>query len=249
MHLKSALLILTTAAVASVFAEYETLNIFGSFGGGFGMGGIHYETNKTENNNTSVTDHFFNYGSGFKFDFGCQWFLMENVALQPSFSYSVGIPFKQEVVTPLLSTTTTFSRHLFGIKLQVVPRFEVLDLINMYTGLGTGFYWNSRPFETVTETGTGGASVTTKGKITSKPSLGFIGLLGADFPLSDALTLFGEIGFEQISFNLDKYVVKEPQNQTIYYSKNDANNSNRDPEKVPGSNFQIRFGVRYAVMR
>ncbi|MBN1759608.1 MAG: outer membrane beta-barrel protein [Chitinispirillaceae bacterium] len=242
-------LVSIAVATTSIRAEYETLNLFGSIGGGFGMGGTLYESSKVEDGNTTVTDRFFNYGSGFKFDVGCQYFLMENVALQPSFSYSVGIPFKVENITALQTTTTTFSRHLFGIKVQVVPHFEVLDLITMYTGVGIGFFWNSRPFKTVSETGTGGTTLTqeTTGKIASKPALGFLAALGTDYPLNDKLTLFGELGVEQISFSLDKYVVKKPDSQTIYYSKDDSNTDNLNPQKVPGSNFQIRFGVRYAI--
>ena len=249
MHLKNVFVILTAAAVATAFAEYETLNVFGSIGAGFGMGGTHYESLQLETSGTTVADKFFNYGSGFKLNVGCQWFLMENVALQPSFSYSVGIPFKDEDITLTTTTTTTYRRHLFGLKLGVVPRFEVLDLIDMYAGVGLGFFWNSRPFEISEVTEVAGTSVTqdTTGKITSKPSPGFFGLLGADFPLNDAFTLFGEIGFEQISFSLDKYVIKEPVGRTGYYSKDDT--SNLDPQKVPGSSFQIHVGVRYAVLR
>ena len=251
MQWKTVLAALAGIAVTAtgIHAEYETLNLFGAIGGGFGMGGIRYESRKVENGNTSVTDQFFNYGSGFKFDIGCQYFMMENVALQPSFSYSVGTPFKVEDINALQTTDTTFSRHLFGIKLQVVPRFEVLDLISMYTGVGIGLYWNARPFKIVSESGTGGTSVTQEatGKITSKPALGFLAQLGTDYPLNDKLTLFGEIGVEQISFSLDKYTVKKPVSATTYYSKDDSNTDNLDPQKVPGSNFQIRLGVRYAI--
>ena len=246
MQLKRTLFLISLTVIAHrSHAEYETLNLFGSIGGGFGMGGTHFESSETDNGNTTVTDRFFNYGSGFKFDVGCQYFMMENVALQPSFSYSVGIPFKEEDITSLLTTTTTYGRHLFGIKLQVVPRFEVLGLIDMYTGIGMGFFWNARPFKIVAESGNVTQEVT--GKITSKPALGFLGTLGADYPLNDRLTLFGELGFEQTSFTLDKYVITKPDNQTIYYSENDSNTNNLDPQKVPGSNFQFRFGVRFAV--
>ena len=252
MHLKSALAILTAAAVTSVFAEYETLNVFGSIGPGFGIGGRHYQSTEVTDNNTTVTDRFFNYGSGLKFDVGCQYFMMENVALQASFGYSAGFPFKQEIITDVSTLTTTFGRHVFGVKVQVVPRFEFLDLINMYTGVGIGFFWNSRPFKTVSETGIGGTRITQEatGKITSKPTFGLLGQFGADFPLNDNLTLFGELGFEQLRFNLSKFKVKEssiPGITNDTYLENDSDNM--DPEKVPGSNFQIRVGVRYAIMR
>ena len=255
MQWKNVLFLVSIAAATTpIHAEYETFNIFGSFGGGFGMGGTHYESSKVENANTTVTDRFFNYGSGFKFDVGCQYFAMENVALQPSFSYSAGIPFKQETITNTTTRTTTYSRHLFGIKLQVVPRFEVLDLITMYTGVGLGLYWNARPFNVVVKSDVAGTELKQEanGKITSKPALGFMGMLGTDYPLNDKLTLFGEVGCEQVSFSLDKYVIEKSGvtglgEGTTYYSKDDANPNNLAPQKVPGTNFQIRVGVRFAI--
>ncbi len=259
MQWKTVLFLVGIAVMtSSSYAEYETVNIFGSIGGGFGMGGKLYRSTETIDNSESVTDRFYNYGSGFKFDIGCQYFAMENVAFQPSFSYSAGIPLKDETITSTTNAsstqTTTYSRHMFGIKLQVVPRFEVLNLINLYTGVGFGFYWNARPFKVVSETEVAGTKLKQEanGKITSKPALGFIGMLGTDYPLNDKLTLFGEVGCEQISFTLDKFVVEKSSvtgldEGTTYYSKDDANNDNYSPEKVPGTNFQIRLGVRFAI--
>jgi opacity protein-like surface antigen len=259
MQWKTVLFLVSIAVMTShSYAEYETVNVFGSIGGGFGMGGFRYRSTDISNNSSSVKDRFFNYGSGFKFDIGCQYFAMENVAIQPSFSYSVGTPVIKENITDNTSRVTTYHRHLFGIKLQVVPRFEVLSLINMYTGVGLGFYWNAQPFQDVYKVEGLGieAKEEASGKITSKPALGFMGMLGTDYPLNDKLTLFGEIGCEQVSFSLDKFVVEKgsiatdtPQRAvgTTYYSKDDANPDNNPPEKVPGTNFQIRVGIRFAI--
>ncbi|MBN1308124.1 MAG: outer membrane beta-barrel protein [Chitinispirillaceae bacterium] len=242
--------VLAVTAVSLVRADYETLNVFGSIGAGFGMGGRLYSSTEFSNNTTTVTDRFFNYGSGMKFDAGCQYFMMENVALQPSFAYSVGLPFKEETRAGDSNITTTFRRHLFGIKALVVPRFEVLDLLDMYAGVGVGFFWNARPFKILVETPMG--SQEAKGRITSKPAVGLVGQLGADYPINDKLTLFGELAFEQVRFNLSKYIIKESTVTTLnsgtqYYSKDDNNPQNLDPEKVPGSNWQIRIGIRYAI--
>ncbi len=244
--------IMGAVAVFSAHAEDETLNIFGSVGAGFGVGGRLYRSTESINNNTTVTDRFFNYGSGAKFDLGCQYFMMENVALQTSFGYSVGLPFEQKSVVALNTTITTYKGHMFGVKAMIVPRFEILELLDLYTGVGLGFFWNSRPFKavSVTEIGQTEISQEAKGKITSKPALGFLGQLGADYPLNDNLTLFGEVAFEEVSFNLSKFKVEEssiPGISSDTYLENDA--SNLPPEKVPGSNWQIRIGVRYSIIK
>lgn len=251
MPLKKVLFLMTIITAMTVRADYETFNIFGSIAGGFGLGGVRDSSRVVENGiTTSVTDQFFNYGSGFKIDLGCQYFMMEDVALQASFSLSMGGRFKISDEVGDSHTTTTYKRRLYGIKVGVVPRFEALDLIDVYTGVGIGFYWNSRPFEKVFENPQG--TQESKGKITSSPTFGFHGLLGMDYPLTDQFTLFGEIGFELMRFNLKKYIIKETnitteEPGTTFYNKDDTDSDNLAPEKVPGSNFQIRIGIRYAI--
>jgi len=245
-----ATLICITVASA-IRADDDTFSLFGAIGAGFGMGGRLYTSTTIENGNTHEEDHFLNYGNGMKIDLGCRYFLMEDVALLGSFEYSGGIPkleHKEQVTGS--QTTTEHSFHMFGVKVCVAPRFEVLDLIDMYTGAGIGLFWNARSFETKNSTLTTIVSEYS-GKITSAPTLGFVGLLGADYPLNDKLTLFGEVAFEQVRFNLKRYVIEKSSASgfptgTTYYSEDDSNNL--PPEKVPGSNWQIRFGVRFAII-
>jgi opacity protein-like surface antigen len=245
-------LLVTLSAAISARADYETLNAFVAFGGGFGMGGKLYTSSDQASGSTATTykDRFFNYGSGFKFDLGCQYFVMEDVALQPSFSYSVAPTFKYHTTTSVLNDNWEVSRHLFGLKLAVVPRFEVLDLIDMYAGVGLGFFWNVSHFERTTTVPTLTVVQNAEGSNVSLPTIGFNGMLGADYPLTDKFTFFGELGFEQMRFKLKKRVVDQstitlmPEG-TTFYSKNDS--QNLDPEEIPGSNFQIRVGIRYAI--
>jgi len=255
MHISriaAAIVAISTVSLVHASGD-ETLNIFGSFGAGFGMGGELYSSYTQEtaiSPQEDVKDRFFNYGSGVKLDAGCQYYLMENLALQGSFGYSVGLQFKDEkAINGVSTTTTTFHRHLFGLKALVVPRFEVLDLLDLYAGAGLGFFWNACPFKTTVKTTPGTQEAS--GKIISHPALGLLGEFGVNYPLNDKLTLFGEVGFEQISFDLGKYVVEKSNlsltsTGTQYYSKNDANNL--DPKNVPGSNFQIRAGVRFTLL-
>jgi hypothetical protein len=251
MHTNKAVLLVMLAAALAIRADQETLNAFFATGAGFGMGGRIYTSTAISGGNVDYTDRFFNYGSGMKFDLGCQYFLMDDVALQASFGYSAGIPwFKQELNANANSKiTTTYQRHLFGIKALIVSRFEALDLIDVYTGVGPGLFWAARPFTVVAKTTVGTQEA--NGRITADPAIGFTGLLGTDYPLSDKFTLFGEFAFEAVRFNLNRYIISESdipamQTGTEFYSADDSNN--RDPDNVPGTNFQIRIGIRYALM-
>jgi len=241
------------AAVSIASADYEVCNLFGGIGYGFGMGGTLYRSTNTATPATEVKDRFFNYGQGLKFDVGCQYFIMDKIALQGSLFYSAGVPgFKQDSTTALIKQSTSFGYSNYGFKLHLVPKFQVLDLIDMYAGVGTGLYFNNRSFKITRETTVGSQSAS--GTIESSPSLGFSGMLGLDYPLSDKVTLFGELGFEQLSVNLSKYKIKDsnitgrPSGGTVYnYEKDAVGTNNYQPENVAGSNFQIRIGARYAL--
>lgn len=251
--MKFRMCVLLLALTISVQAKNEMLNLFGSVGFGFGMGGeLATSTERASllGSPTKVEDKFFNYGNGLKFDLGVQYFMMENVALQPSISYSAGIP-SFEIVNTTGTSTTTFTENfqLLGIKLAVVPRFEILDLLDLYTGVGLSLNISGRSFEKTVSFTNGTQSE--KGKISAAPALGLLGMLGGDFPLSDNLSLFVECAFEQMHFNLDKYEITSTnitgsEEGKSYYSKDDANNL--DPQKTPGSNVQIRFGIRFGIM-
>jgi opacity protein-like surface antigen len=226
----------------------DILNIFGAVGIGFKTGGELFVS--TERNTvgeiTKETDSYLNYGQGFKIDVGTQYFTMPNLAIQAAFSVSFGIPgFETEdKIASVFDSTTKYSRDLFGIKLQVVPHFEVLELLNMYTGVGLGFFWNRLHYQaTVVRPVLG--TTTEKGKIISSPSMGFTGMLGADYPISDAVSAFAELAFEQVSFKWKKKVV-DGTNKTTFFEE-DAPNT-QPPPKVPGSNWQVRIGIRLGVL-
>jgi len=250
--------LLRTAIICTIFtttvlhADYETFNIFGGIAAGFGTGGELFRSQNTTSASTEITDRFFNYGSGLKFDLGCQYFMMDKVALQGSIFYSAGVPaFKEENISAAFTQTTTYGFGMWGLRVLVVPKFQVLDLLDTYVGVGTGLCFSSRSFE-ITRKSTN-ATQNAKGSISSSPSLGFSGIFGVDYPLNDKATLFGEMGFEEISFSLSKYKVKESNipgitgGTVVNYEKNATGTNNYPPEKVPGSNFQLHFGIRYAL--
>jgi opacity protein-like surface antigen len=248
-------------ATLSILAQTnEILSGYASIGYGFGSGGQLFSSTTLQAqgldlDTTERKDHYLNYGQGVKIDLGVQYFMMDNVALQVGFSFSPGAPnLKTEYrydysiagITGFLDSTVDFHHNMFGIKAMVVPRFEILELLNMHTGVGIGFYWNTLSYEMTRITQD--TTQTEKGNIQSAPSLGFNGLIGADYPISDLLSLFGEVGFDMTSFRWTKQKIKETQfnrsTGTNYFEKNTPNQ--RPPLRVSGSNWRLSVGVRYA---
>lgn len=250
-------IIYAAAAVAMITANIvaegdEKISLLGSIGFGAGIGGNVYSSDDATK--PSAETKYFNYGKGLKFDFGARFGLADNLKAQADFDISFNVPKLEIVNKPIATTTETtkFSSSMFGIKAKIIPEFEFLELINMYTGVGIGLYWGTFKYESKTSTTIG--SITTsserEGKFVAAPSLGLSGFLGADFPLSSKLTLFGELGFDAVSFRWKKEVVeKSPvasEVGTRNYEKDDPNNL--PPPKVPASNWQIRVGVRMGVL-
>lgn len=249
MRIKSIFCFLTLVAFIAA-QNNEKLNVYGSLGFGFPTGGKLFSSIKTNNvpggiDTIEEKDSYFNFGRGLKLDLGVQYFLMPNIALHTGIGISGNIPrlktFQENSVQKI---NTTYRSSLWGLKALIVPHFEVLELLNVYTGVGIGFFWNSWKYEQKIVTGTDALSntITVDGKIKTSPKLGFLGLAGADFPFSDLLTLYGELAFEQLSFTSKKEVRG---NNTVVYEKN----SNLPaPERIPGSNWQLRFGVKMSVL-
>lgn len=238
---------------ANIFAEgNEKLSLLGSIGFGFGIGGDVYSSDDATK--PSAETKYFNYGKGLKFDLGARFGLADNLNAQADFDMSFNVPKLEVVDKPVTTTTstTTYSSSMFGIKAKIVPEFEFLELINMYTGVGIGFYWGSLKYESKTSTTIGSITTSSEriGKYVSAPSLGLTGFLGADFPLTSKLNLFGEFGFDAVSFRWKKEVVeKSPITGDVgthNFEKDDPNNP--PPPKVPGSNWQIRVGVRMGIL-
>lgn len=246
--------------------QREILNVFGSIGIGFKTGGQLFTsvTQSSDGTTTIITkeeDEYFNYGQGFKIDVGAQYLAMENVGLQSDMEISLGAPgfetnnhlldTANHTTTSFLDESIKYNRNLFGIKFMVVPRFEVLELITMYTGVGLGFFWNSLHYETMVVRP--GGTTTEKGKIITNPTLGFTGLIGVNYPISDNFALFGELAFDQISFRWKKQIVDETNIAghspgTTFFAEDDPNPNNGTPLRVPGSNWQIRIGARLSVL-
>ncbi|MFW5960733.1 MAG: hypothetical protein ACOCSE_06400, partial [Chitinivibrionales bacterium] len=75
-----------------------------------------------------------------------------------------------------------------------------------------------------------------------RPAISLSGMIGADYPISGTTSLFAEVGFRYMSFELKES--RDTNEATPVEYNKDAVNS-PPPEKYPGSNFGIRIGVKY----
>jgi len=249
----STLVVLALIAFVS-FSHGQKLDLYANLGYGIGMGGM-LETSVTSNNATitKIEDKYFNYGQGIKLEGGANIYIAEKLPIQAGLIFSFGVPgFNTESSTTLLGITTTdeteWNFSTFGVKALIAPRFEILELLDMYAGVGMGLYFGSLNYKT-TETSVG--TFTENGSYKSAPSIAFLGSLGADFPIADMISLFGEIGFEQMAFVwtkqiIEKTTIRNHSPQTIIYEKNATNLP--APVKVPGANWQLRAGIRFSIL-
>lgn len=261
MKFLKCLLILALFALVNAENKNETLNLFGSIGYGFGTGGSLFSTVDRDYSISAEVkrnDSYLNYGRGFKFDLGAQYFMMKNVALQMGIGFSAGFPGLETAIqnykvtssdNTFSDSTTNYKFGLFGIKALVVPRFEILDLLNMYAGVGVGLFWSSMSYDVTRVSLTG--TQKENGKIKASPTLALLGELGADYPLSDIISVYGEIALEQMSFTWKEKLIEKTNisghtpNGTEVYEKDVPNQG--APLNSPGSNWQIRFGLRFMV--
>ncbi len=240
--MKRATMILMILSFA-IITHAQTAYVFGSLGYGFGYGGYTNETlfrsfTQTDEGVRNVEDHYFNYGRGIKFDVGGWYALMEDIGVQGAIGLSFGVPdynIEQEIND--INYELEYNFFVFSIKAQIVPRFTVIQLLDMYIGVGTGLYFAGLSYEGDEE-----------GSFDSRAALGFNGMVGADLPIMDDLSVFGEIGFEQVSFTLEQQEITrtnfpDREEGTFPFERDSQNLS--APPKIPGSNWGIRIGIRY----
>lgn len=242
------------ATVAFCQLQAQQLSLFGSVGYGFGIGGadnagvdlasVQYD-NAAHSNIVKRDDNYLNYGAGMKIDLGANYAIMEHVALQGGLSYTAGTP-KLRVKTsyPGYEQTLIYSHNSLGIKILVLPSFRVIELLDVHIGVGLGLYFAGTSIEGES---TRAAEITNDGKIDTRPTFGFCGQAGVDYPMTDKLALFGDINFETLRFTAQAYE-STTSNTTVHYVRNSSANNEFTPPKLPGTNWSFRVGVKFAVL-
>lgn len=222
-------------------------DIYAIFGWGIPIGGYYIGTSQKVQNVATVLeekDHYLNYGRGLHLEGGVNFKTMENIKAQISFNYTRNVPatkieFENTTVSEF-NNEDKYSVNLIGFKALLIPYFNAFDLIEMYTGIGIGLFFNKSSIK-----GSNVVHNQYEGNIKTKPALAFCSKLGADFPLNDMFSLFGELTFDAMSFRAESMQTTSSPNK-ITFDRN--NNTLSAPPKVPGSNFGINIGLRLLIL-
>ncbi|MDG5814385.1 hypothetical protein QA601_04800 [Chitinispirillales bacterium ANBcel5] len=252
--MKKVNIILATIVLSTTTAfAQDFVNIFSSTGYGFGMGGYYLGSSNTffEDRETPLetNDHFLNLGQGLKFEIGAGYMLMPFLEGRVSFDLSLGVPsptIESERTNEIFEDTTTDYRFSsWGLRAALAPHFEILELLDMYLGVGLALNFASASFErTIIETDE--EPMIGEVKYNFSPSLGFMGFLGFEIPVMEYfLYFFSEIRFEQINHKLEstEVVSGEPFEHPITYTEDDVERN--PPPNVPATNWGIRVGLKY----
>jgi opacity protein-like surface antigen len=244
---------------APVTADDGTLNIFGSIGAGFGIGG--YSVGAMQEylgavGNSTVTSnkyHDINFGEGINIEIGAGYMVVPNVEMRFSVGGNYG----------LLAPTTgrkgstgnapgtedvKNSYYSWGIKTMVAPKFEILELLEVYVGAGLSLNLAGSSYDS-TYIRDNGAIAKVNYERQFSPAVGFCGAGGIFFPLSDEMSFYGEVQFDAVNFTLNR--LKPVKEENITSNPDDINyrDSNRPaPPMYPGSNWSLRAGIKLWVM-
>lgn len=208
--------------------------------GGYNEVALDDQTISSSGQTEQVKNHYLNYGHGWQFRLGGDYFLADELSMQFAFNWTAGVPsikvkFDDEQFD--IHYTETYNRNLFGFNVLIVPHFEMFELLDMYSGIGIGLSFGSLKFENSDK-----ENFEYEGYFKTKPGLTFSAMLGSDFELSDKLTLFGEVSCDMASLKLKSRRNTNSATQIDYVKDS---NSNPAPVKLPVSNVGIRVGVRW----
>jgi hypothetical protein len=235
----------------------QLLALSGRVGYGIKVGGAPYpgsiegETRKYGSDGEIIErkDHYLNYGQGLKFELAGALALMENLDAELTLQFTGKVP--RTVIehdTAGNSWEEKFRHASLGAKVMILPRFRVLELIDMHVGFGVGLY-----FTTLKYTNTDALLGQYEGYVKTRPGLVFAGKVGGEYPLTDRMSITADICAEAVS-----YTVKERRTTystttgpMIYKSEYDRSSSSifvERPAKIPGSNVAILLGMRFAIL-
>jgi opacity protein-like surface antigen len=241
-------LLLTSLKPVIAQVMNSRFDIYAIGGYGIPIGGHYISTSvKSENIVPRILeekDHYLNYGKGLHLEAGVNFRTMENIKAQISFNYTRNIPSikdKDENITVSeFNNEDKYSVNLIGFKVLLIPYFNAFDLVELYTGVGIGFFFNK-----VTIKGNNVVHNRYEGNIKTKPALAFCSKFGADFPLNDMFSLFGEISFDAMSFKAESIQSTRIPDEVTF----DKDNSTLlPPPRIPGSNFGINIGIRLMIL-
>jgi hypothetical protein len=232
----------------------KKFDLFLTTGYGFGVGGYQDSTRDfSATYSPDITgreDHYRNFGWGMKIEGGADYKLMDHVYGQAALNYSFSaVPGTKNVqdVTGVATSSIDYHWSIFGIKAGIKPTFQILDLLDVYTNFGIGLYFASSGADL--EATAGGITSTSKATDSNTPSLTFISAIGAEYPITESVIVYGEINCEQMSFTTTKTEFSQSTggfvDRVVNYEEDATDRP--PPPKIPGTNVALRVGVRFPI--
>lgn len=245
--------------VLSGWGAFAQLTPFVSLGYNFPVGRI-FVDNSIDSSFISgavseLDDHYLNYGRGIDLSAGIFVRMMDSVDARLSFDATFGTP-AVEVERRLQTSGTTsqidhysYRHSLVALKAAATPRFRVVELLDVYTGVGMGLYLSLSSFEHTYSETIGSVTGTFNETVTynASPRLGFFGLLGAEYPISERVVIIAELDFETLSAKRKSQKVEAddgfPQpTRPATFVKDSPDNA--PPQYIPASNWGLHIGVK-----
>jgi len=240
------------AEPASVNYE-QIFSLSARVGYGFKVGGVQYLGSRdgetriygTDNEIIERKDHYHNYGQGLKVEIAGNLAVMQNVEAELSLHFTGKVP--RTVIehdAPAESWKETYKQASYGAKIMLLPRFRVVELIDMHVGFGIGLFFTS-----LKSTNNNPQYGLYEGYIKTRPGLAFAGKIGGDYPLSDRVAITADICGEMVSYTVKER--RETDDDTVYktdYNRSSSSNNVERPNKIPGSNVAVLVGIRFAIL-
>jgi opacity protein-like surface antigen len=248
------IIIVGIAAVTGLCQPKETFDLFITAGAGFAMGGRDVGVSQETNLGAvqKQTDNYLNYGSGLKIEVGANYKLMNHLYGQAALCYGNGLAGVKRVteLTGISKLTEQYGYSTFGIKVMVKPSFQVLDLFDVYTNFGVGLFFAGASVDVKNTIGT--TEYVAKIEESNYPAIAYIGSLGAEYPITPSVIVFGELHGEQMNFLVRQTTISNSTipgldwaNGVTNYEKNAVDR--KTPYYTPGSNIAIRVGARFPI--
>lgn len=163
---------------------------------------------------TEAKDHYLNYGHGVQIEAGLDYYLLNNLSMEFSFSLTGGLPLikvKYEHPDGNIKYTETYKRNMIGFDIKLIPHIETITAFDLYLGVGAGLH-----FAFLTIENTDKKTFKYEGSFKTNPAISFTGLLGFDLPLSEKVSAFFEASFKQMSFKLKSRQTTSSPTEIIY---------------------------------
>jgi hypothetical protein len=236
---------------AGVEPEISPISFSARIGYGLRIGGSSYvgsvegETKiyGTDGELIENKDHYLNYGQGLKAELAGNIELMRHVGAEVILAYTGNIPrtiIKHD--SPTDKWKETWRQASFGVKVMAVPRFRIIELIDMDLGFGAGIFFTRLSF-----TDNSPAAVN-DGYIKTWPGIAFCGRIGAEFPLSESFAITAALSTETVAYTIKER--RETRSSLVYQSDSNRGSLSSNverPEKIPGSNLALQLGARISI--